>query len=114
MNVGDKYDAVNSNCAHFVASWYKDNLGVTIPTTNTFEVSFVLWMRRHFKQIPFPVDGCLVKMKNHSGEAHVGVFTNYLVMHNFKPPNKKGSVCCWTLSAVKFNYKEVTFWRWSK
>lgn len=97
-----------------MADWYKQNKGITIPTGKTFELSFLIWMRRHFRQISFPKQGCLVKMKTHCGGAHVGIFTDFLVLHNFKPTISVGSVCKWTLGSVTTHYKEVTYWEWQE
>lgn len=108
--IGKHYDYIHYNCAHFVAEWYKEKLGIVIPTTGVFELSFSLWMARHFKEIEHPVDNCLVTMKQRR-DAHVGVYADYGVYHNHKPGDRAGSVVHWPLTAVQRNYNEVRFWQ---
>ena len=102
------------HCAHFVADWYKEKLDIEIPIVREFEISFVFWMRRHFTQIPIPEENCLVKMKTRQDAAHVGVFSDFSVYHNYKANDGNGAVCRWPLGIIQRNYKEVTFWRWSE
>lgn len=113
QTIGKHYDYKNYNCAHFFAEWYKEKLGIIIPVVNQFELSFVLWLRRNFRQIDKPVENCLVYMKQRN-LTHVGVFADNGVYHNYKPARANGSVQHWPLGVTKRNYKEVTFWVWSK
>lgn len=110
--IGTHYDAKNFNCAHFVASWYRDNLNIEIPIIDEFELSFVRWMIRNFVKIDRPEQNCLVNMHNND-VSHIGVYDNYGVIHNYKIGNAKGSVVHWDLGVVMRNYKKVTFWQWS-
>jgi hypothetical protein len=107
------YSRDNYNCAHFVADWYAKKLGVIIPVTNLFELSFVHWMRRNFTRIDKPVDNCLVYMKQ-DGCTHIGVYSDYGVYHNYKRGNAKGAVVHWQLGVVNRNYKKVSYWLWSQ
>ncbi len=111
--IGKHYDYHNYNCAHFVAEWYREKLGINIPDGSVFELSFSRWMARHFVEISQPVENCLVTMKQHR-DAHVGVYADYGVYHNHKIGNRAGSVVHWPLSVTQRNYKEVRFWQWSK
>jgi len=110
--VGKHYDIKNYHCAHFVAQWYRDRLGIDIPVSHAFETSFVVWMRRHFTPIQTPVSDCLVLMTK-AGERHVGVYADYGVYHNYKAGNALGAVVHWDLGVIKRNYDEVSFWLWS-
>ncbi len=112
MNVGTHYDRNKYNCAHFVADWYEHKLDVTIPVVNEFSMSFLIWMRKNFIQISRPENHCLVKMKERDGSAHIGVYYQHRVHHNFKPMSANGSVCKSTLGTIKTNYYEVTYWKW--
>lgn len=112
--VGKHYVKNRYNCANFVSEWYKNHLGIEIPVVNEFSRSFVVWMRRNFVDISIPEDHCLVLMVNLDGSYHVGVYHDGGVWHNFKPANRLGSVCKWTLGSVKTSYQKVSFHRWSK
>jgi hypothetical protein len=111
--IGEHYDHVNYNCAHFVASWYEKHLGIIIPIVNEFELSFIRWMRKHFVKIEKPENGCLVKMSINKG-IHVGVYSDYGVYHNYMGGEAKGSVVHWDMGVIKRNYNKVTFWKWSQ
>lgn len=112
--IGVNYRKHSYNCANFVSDWYKDKLGVEIPVVNEFGRSFVVWMRRHFSDVTNPTENDLVLMIQRDGSYHVGVYHNHGVIHNFKPHSSHGSVCWDTLLAIKKNYREVTFHRWSE
>ncbi len=110
--IGKHYSIKDYHCAHFLAEWYETRLGVTIPIVGEFEVSFMRWMRKHFTQIDNPVDNCLVYMyKNKT--AHVGVYFDYGVYHNYKPARSAGAVVHWDLGVVKRNFEKVSYWQWS-
>ena len=114
-NIGSEYSIDNNNCAHFVAKWYKENgISDVIPTDNLFSRRFVVWMRKHFSEIKKPSNHSLVLMVNSDGSYHVGVYYQYMIVHNFKPAKGSGSVCKWTVGAVKAYYKEVRFYKWSQ
>lgn len=106
------YDLNNYNCAHFVADWYRDNLGIEIPVVNEFGLSFVMWLKRHFEIIKRPEQNCLVVMTNRDNSLHIGVFHDHMVHHNFKPATGKGSTCAWPLTSVKNEYVKVVYARW--
>lgn len=101
------------NCGHFVSDFYREKLGIEIPTDNQFDISFVRWLRHNFKQVDKPVENCLVRMNNRRCN-HIGVYADYGVYHNYKANNKHGAVVHWTLGVVKRNYEKVTYWIWSK
>lgn len=101
------------NCAHFVADWYKNKLNIDIPVENEFELSFVRWLRNHFKQVNKPCNNSLVLMRQYKS-MHVGVYADNGVYHNHKPVECKGSVVHWPLGVIKRNYEKVTYWVWSK
>jgi hypothetical protein len=107
------YDYHNYNCAHFVASWYSEKLGIEIPTSNQFELAFVRWMRMHFVQVDKPIDNCLVRM-NSRDLSHIGVYCDYGVYHNYKRGKAKGAVVHWDLGVVKRNFDIVSYWIWSQ
>jgi cell wall-associated NlpC family hydrolase len=111
--IGKHYSYEHYNCAHFFAEWYRQKLGIEIPVTDQFELSFILWLRRHFKQIDKPVEHCLVYMKQRN-LTHVGVYADNGVYHNFKPARAKGSVVHWPLGVIQRNYEKVSFWQWSE
>lgn len=113
MIVGAHYDYYRYNCAHFVADWYNQKLGITIPTDNCFELSFARWLRKHFVQIDKPQDHCIVHMQDVK-LSHVGVYSDYGVYHNWKPTNGKGSVVHSTLTRIRKSYAKVTYWKWSE
>jgi hypothetical protein len=104
----------NYHCAHFFADWYRENLGIEIPVINEYSLSFVFWLRRHFTQIDQPEENCLVKMTTPTGGAHVGVFSDFAVWHNYKVNNTNGAVCRDPVGIIQRVYSEVTFWRWSE
>jgi len=110
--VGKHYDNERYNCAHFVAEWYR-NLGIEIPTGDVFELSFLVWMRRHFTRVPSPVDNTLVLMTI-GGDRHIGVYSDYGVYHNYKIGNSHGSVVHWDLGVILRTYDEVSYWIWSQ
>lgn len=111
--IGRYYSAVDFNCAHFVADYYHRELGVYIPVVNEFSVSFLAWMRRNFIKIDKPVQHCLVLMKS-DGASHIGVYSDYKVLHNYKPAHGHGSVISTELGCIKRNYNQVSFWQWSR
>lgn len=111
--IGRHYDTENYNCAHFVADWYREKLNLHIPTDDCFELSFVRWLRYHFKQVDKPVDNCLVRMTGHKF-AHVGIYADNGVYHNYKNHARYGSVVHWPVGVVKRNYEKVTYWVWLK
>jgi hypothetical protein len=111
--IGKHYNYHEYNCAHFVAEWYKTKLGITIPTDGVFELSFAKWLRQNFTQIQAPVENALVLM-NDVRFAHIGIYHNNCVRHNWKPARGKGSVVQTPLGIVQRNYKKVTYWQWSK
>lgn len=111
--IGIHYERDNYNCAHFFADWYREKLGIEIPVINEFSLSFMRWLRHNFTESKNPVDHCLVYMVENKS-AHVGVFYNHEVYHNYKPFRAKGSVVKWPLGVVKRNYKEVSYWVWSQ
>lgn len=110
--IGKHYSA-NYNCAHFVAEWYREKLNIEIPNDGHFEMSFVRWMRKRFVKVDKPVENCLVKMKQHN-LAHVGVYADNGVYHNYKPGRSHGAVIHVPLGVIKRNYNEVTYWIWSQ
>lgn len=109
--VGRHYENERYNCAHFVADWYRD-LGIDIPTEGVFELSFLVWMRRHFTQVTTPEENTLVLMTT-SGNRHIGVYADYGVYHNYKIGESHGSVVHWDLGVILRTYDEVTYWIWS-
>lgn len=111
--IGNHYDAINYNCAHFVAQWYSEKLDIKIPIVNEFGLSFVRWMRKHFIRIDKPEDNCLVDMQTTNGN-HIGVYCDHGVYHNYKIGKAKGSVVHWDMGVVNRNYKKVSFWKWSQ
>ena len=111
--IGNHYDQLNYNCAHFVAQWYSEKLNIEIPIVNEFGLSFVRWMRKHFVRINHPEDNCLVYMNVTNG-THVGVYCNYGVYHNYKIGKAKGAVVHWDMGVINRNYKKVSFWKWSQ
>lgn len=110
--IGRHYRKDSYNCAHFVADWYREKLGIEIPTGNVWEMSFIIWLRRNFKQISKPTNNCLVVMECY-GTRHIGVYADYGVYHNYRVGEHHGSVVQWTLGQIKRNYHEVTYWLWS-
>lgn len=112
--IGEHYSRENYNCADFVAKWYKEKLDIEIPVVNEFDLSFLLWMRRNFVQVSKPVENCLVKMTTPTGEAHIGVWHDHCVIHNFKYGNSHGAVCKSKLIYIKIYYQEVSYWVWSE
>ncbi len=111
--IGKHYSLEHYNCAHFVADYYRDKLNIDIPVTDEFGLSFLRWMRKHFKETNKPNDHDLVYMKTNNS-THIGVYCGYGVYHNYKVGNSKGSVVHWTLGAIQRNYGKVTFWQWSQ
>ena len=111
--IGKHYSRDNYHCAHFLAEWYKEKLGIVVPIENEFEISFMRWMRQHFTQIETPVDNCLVYMYQHK-TVHVGVYCDYGVYHNYKPERVAGSVVHWELGVIKRSFEKVSYWQWSK
>ena len=111
--IGRNYDPSDYNCAHFLADWYRDKLGIEIPTGSVWELSFAVWLRRHFTEIPEPVENCVVLMTTF-GMRHIGVYSRYGVYHNYRAGKSHGSVVHWELGLVKRNYQQVSFWQWSK
>lgn len=111
--IGTHYDTDNYNCAHFAAEWYKTKLNIDIPTSDCFELSFIRWLREHFTEVKKPVDNCLVRMM--TGKlAHVGIYADNGVYHNYKPCGHNGGVVHWTLGCTKRTYDKVSYWVWSK
>jgi hypothetical protein len=45
--------------------------------------------------------------------AHVGVYYDYGVYHNYKPERAAGAVVHWDLGVVKRNFEKVSYWQWS-
>lgn len=112
--IGRHYSKHSYNCAHFVSDWYREKLGITVPVINEFDRSFVVWMRKHFSEIPKPKDHALVLMTNSDGGYHVGIYCENGVFHNFSDGVTSGAVCKWTLGTV-INYYEnrVRYYEWS-
>ena len=111
--IGRHYQREHYNCAHFVADWYREKLGITIPTGNVWDLSFVYWLRRNFKQSPKPVENCMVVMTG-LGTRHIGVYADHGVYHNYQIGDRPGAVVQWTVGQIKRNYNEVTYWIWSQ
>lgn len=111
--IGKHYSLTDYHCAHFLADWYEQKLGIKIPVVDEFELSFVRWMRAHFSQVKSPAEHCLVNMTQR-GSRHVGVYADNGVYHNYKAGNKHGAVVHWDLGVIKRNYDEVTYWVWSE
>ena len=114
MMIGRHYDRENYNCAHFVADWFKSRLGIEIPTGNVWELSFAIWLRKHFTEISKPEENCIVLMDLHSGSRHIGVYYNFGVYHNYQAGFAYGSVVHWSTGQIKRTYKKVTYWKWSQ
>lgn len=112
--IGKHYREGVYDCAHYVAEWYSTNCDIQIPVDGPFDLSFVRWLRKHFKPVKTPQNHDLVLMVNRGGGYHVGVFYNGRIYHNFKPAIGHGSVCDWSVLAVKSYYKKVVFGRWSQ
>jgi len=110
--IGRHYDRERYNCAHFVADWYAEKLGIKLEVVNEFDMSFVRWMRTHFDKVNRPSENCLVRMQ-HGRSAHIGVYADNGVYHNLQSGNTNGSVVHWTLGMITRNYTKVTFWKWS-
>ncbi len=110
--IGKHYDRDNYNCAHFVADWYSEKLGIIIPVINEFDISFVKWMRSNFTEINSPHENCLVLMQNHRA-CHIGVYSDNGVYHNYQASTKtKGAVVHSQLGFIKRSYNKVTYWKW--
>lgn len=110
--VGRHYHRESYNCAHAVASWYRDNMSVNFPTDNTFSRGFALWIRRNFEPITTPEQGCLVVAKNNDGSLHVGVYDKFSVLHNNIGKGGHGAVCRWPLGTMRRCYKSITLGRY--
>lgn len=111
--IGKHYSETDYHCAHFLAEWYKEKLGIDVPIIDEFDLSFLRWMRKHFTQVKLPVENCLVKMDK-TGLIHVGVYADYGVYHNYKSGKANGAVVHWDTGVVKRNYEKVTYWIWSQ
>lgn len=111
--IGKHYQRDTYNCAHFVADYYRERLGVVIPVVNEFDLSFMKWMRQHFGQVDKPDENCLVLMQSDK-VSHIGVYADRGVYHNYKPIKGKGSVVHTTIAVIKRNYHKVSYWKWLK
>lgn len=111
--IGRHYRRNDYNCAHFVADYYREKLGVEIPVINEFDRSFIKWMRQHFTQVEKPVENCLVYMIQDK-QSHIGVYADHGVYHNYKPMASLGSVVHSQLGAIKRTYTQVSYWTWLK
>ena len=111
--IGRHYDYKLYNCAHVVADWYRENLGVEFPTDNTFSRKFALWIRHNFTPIESPEQECLVVAEQYDGALHVGVYDRFMVTHNYKPGDAKGGVCRCPLGIIKRTSKKVVLGRYT-
>lgn len=110
--IGRHYNIDSYHCAYLVADYYRDNLDVNIPCDNAFELSFTRWMRKHCTRINLPEPDCIVRMRK-DGRTHIGVYTQYGVLHNYKPVRGLGSVVHWPLGVVLRTYDKVEYFKWS-
>lgn len=111
--IGRHYNIDNYHCANLVADYYRDKFNVELPVDEAFNVSFTRWMRKHCEPIALPVNDCIVRMRK-DGRTHVGIYTEYGVLHNFKPFYGLGSVVHWPLGVVTRNYDKVEYFKWSE
>lgn len=113
--IGSHYRKNSYNCAHFVSDWYLKNKGIKIPVVNEFGISFMIWMRRNFKEVTKPSHASLVFMTLHDNKTHIGVYDDGYVIHNYKASTTtNGSVVKMTTGQIKREYKKVSFWQWSQ
>ncbi|MBB5411911.1 hypothetical protein HDG34_005877 [Paraburkholderia sp. HC6.4b] len=109
--VGTPYHRERYNCAHYVADYYRETLGIVAPTASAgseWERGFMIWMRQHFVPAIAPVDGALVVMLSRAG-LHVGVYRDWLVWHCNNGPDS-GQVMGSSLSVLRMEYRKIRFY----
>lgn len=99
--IGTNYDRRFMNCAHFVADWYK------VPAPNDERI-FIKWMRRHFKPIDKPEEGCLIVC---GPPLHVGIYTDWAVQQAYNEPATGGQVMRMELSMFKQLHSNIRYYR---
>lgn len=101
-----EYDREHYNCSHVVAEYYRDRLGIELPSGSPAEwgLRFVKWMRARFTQSPHAVQDCLVLMRGKT--LHVGVYDDYMVMHG----HTVGQVIRTPVTLLKPLYQQITYW----
>lgn len=110
--IGRHYDIEKYHCANLVSDWYYDNYKIIIPVETAYDISFTRWMRKNFKPINKPINGCIVRAKLNR-DTHVGIYISNGVLHNFKPFYGKGSVVHWDMGVMYRFYDKLEFFEWS-
>lgn len=110
--IGREYHRDSYNCSHVVADYYRDRLGVTIPSgaPESWGLSFIRWMRKTHRRIPKAEQDCLILVRQRNGELHVGVWDNNLMLHGFSDPSSGGGQVI--RSPLVLIRGEISFWRY--
>lgn len=104
--IGKLYDREHYNCSHVVADYYRDRLGVIIPSgaPGAWGLRFIRWMRRTHTEIPQAAQDCLILVKQRDGSLHVGVWDDGMMLHG----HNDGQVIRSPLVLIR---GDISFWR---
>ncbi|AUR92878.1 hypothetical protein NVP1236O_29 [Vibrio phage 1.236.O._10N.261.52.C4] len=101
------------NCA----SWAIERINelhkteITVSDYDCWQSQFIPFMRKLFKPVGKPVEGCLVVMKGLDGTMHLGVYESFMVRHNYKAHGGAGSLISSDLGTIRAEFdKRIRFY----
>ncbi|AUR99412.1 hypothetical protein NVP1265O_33 [Vibrio phage 1.265.O._10N.286.52.F6] len=101
------------NCASWAVDRLNELHGLDIKVTNgqEWQSQFIPFMRKLFKPVDRPVEGCLVVMKGLDGTMHLGVYESFMVRHNYKAHGGAGSLISSDLGTIRAEFdKRIRFY----
>lgn len=99
------------NCAHYAVEEHNKMHGTSIEIEegDAWQVSFIRFMRKQFKPIDKPKEGCLVVMKTVDDSFHVGIYKDFAVHHNYNF-GSSGCVIISDMGSIRAEFKRVRFY----
>ena len=106
------YHKDNWNCAHEAIDRINKlhGLSIFIDSGQVWQASFLPYLRRHFKPVSKPSEGCLVVMTQSDGSLHLGTYESYAVRHNYNPVDGAGCVIISDMGTIRSEYKKVRYY----
>lgn len=101
------------NCASWAVDRLNELYGLDIKVINgqEWQSQFIPFMRKLFKPVDRPVEGCLVVMKGLDGTMHLGVYESFMVRHNYKAHGGAGSLISSDLGTIHAEFdKRIRFY----
>lgn len=111
MILGEAYHCDQYNCAHAVATEYRE-LGVDLGDTfdcDFFSLTFMRRLRQNFHRVEVPQDWDMVVMV-YGSKRHIGVIRYGRVKHN-NGTGASGAVVSDELRYIRRTYPKISFWR---